>query len=301
MLSTGSGERCHLLGLGDCSGTGMGGVAEVSCSTGEVLCSGASGGNGDVYSNKIWWEVARVLLSSRGMLYRVTWQAERKLAWLLVSSWMIYSSRSHMMQPCSLWNNSAWRAPWASTLLMALEQVASASWTIQPVLVLAFLTAIEQAVLASKIAQEQLVLASKVNEEEVVWALRVAWEQAALASLIDSAAWDLLQARATLSSHMALCLQTSMDALVDRKSSRALLAFSQSSGLSSRGVMLPVLKTAAMGKMLVGMSSREASAASVLTWDEVSTGWSGSSGFWVGVVGTVVGVGLLGMSVQIYS
>ena len=46
---------------------------------------------------------------------------------------------------------------------MALEQVASASWMIWPLVVLAFLTAIEQAVLASRIALEQLVLASKVN------------------------------------------------------------------------------------------------------------------------------------------
>ena len=39
MLSTGSGEGCHLLGLGDCLGTGVGGVAEAGCSsTGEVLC-----------------------------------------------------------------------------------------------------------------------------------------------------------------------------------------------------------------------------------------------------------------------
>ena len=33
MLSTGSGEGCNLLGLGDCLGTGVGEVAEVGCSS----------------------------------------------------------------------------------------------------------------------------------------------------------------------------------------------------------------------------------------------------------------------------
>ena len=40
MLSKGSGKGCHLLGLGDCLGTGAGGEAEVGCSsTGEALCN----------------------------------------------------------------------------------------------------------------------------------------------------------------------------------------------------------------------------------------------------------------------
>ena len=44
MLSMGSGEGCHLLGLGDCLGTGMGGAAGVGCSsTGEVLCDRVNG------------------------------------------------------------------------------------------------------------------------------------------------------------------------------------------------------------------------------------------------------------------
>ena len=33
ILSTGSGEGCHLLGLRDCFGTGVGGAAEVGCSS----------------------------------------------------------------------------------------------------------------------------------------------------------------------------------------------------------------------------------------------------------------------------
>ena len=96
------------------------------------------------------------------------------------------------------------------------------------------------------------------------------------------------------SSQMALHLWASMDALVVSRSSRALLPFAQSSIASTGGVKLPVLETAAIGEMLMGMSSREASAVLVLAWDEVSTGWGGPSGFWGGVVGTATGVGLLG-------
>ena len=33
VLSTGSGEGCHLLGLGDCLGTGVGEMAEMGCSS----------------------------------------------------------------------------------------------------------------------------------------------------------------------------------------------------------------------------------------------------------------------------
>ena len=55
MLSTGSGEGCHLLGLGDCLGPSVGGVAGVGCSsTGEVLHGGVSGGDGGVCPNKVW-------------------------------------------------------------------------------------------------------------------------------------------------------------------------------------------------------------------------------------------------------
>ena len=104
---------------------------------------------------------------------------------------------------------------------MALEQVASASWMIRPLVVLAFLTAIEQVVLASRIAQEQLVLASKVNWEQVVWASRVTQEQTVLASLIDLAAWDSFRQSTMPSSQMALCLWASMDALMVSRSSRA--------------------------------------------------------------------------------
>ena len=39
MLSTGSGEGCHLLGLGECTGTGAGGDAEAyGCLVGEAPC-----------------------------------------------------------------------------------------------------------------------------------------------------------------------------------------------------------------------------------------------------------------------
>ena len=86
-----------------------------------------------------------------------------------------------MMLPCSLWSVLAWEALQASIPLIAEEQVASASWMIWPWVVLASLTATEQAVLASRIAQEQMVLVSRVNREHVVWASRVAQEQMALA------------------------------------------------------------------------------------------------------------------------
>ena len=58
ILSTGSGEGCHLLGLGDCLGTGVGGVAEVGCSsTGEVLYSRAGRDNGGVCPNDLSLQV----------------------------------------------------------------------------------------------------------------------------------------------------------------------------------------------------------------------------------------------------
>ena len=55
ILSTGSGEGCHLLGLGDCLGTGVGGTAEVGCSsTGKALCDRTNGGDRGFCPNKMW-------------------------------------------------------------------------------------------------------------------------------------------------------------------------------------------------------------------------------------------------------
>ena len=55
MLSTGSGEGCHLLGLGDCLGTGVGGAAETGySSTGEALHDRTNGGDGSVCPNRMW-------------------------------------------------------------------------------------------------------------------------------------------------------------------------------------------------------------------------------------------------------
>ena len=46
MLSMGSGEGCHLLGLGDCFGASVGEMAAVGCSSmGEALCGKMSEGN----------------------------------------------------------------------------------------------------------------------------------------------------------------------------------------------------------------------------------------------------------------
>ena len=54
VLSMGSGKGCHLLGLGDCLGTGVGETAVVGCpSTGEVLCGRMSGGNGGVCPSRM--------------------------------------------------------------------------------------------------------------------------------------------------------------------------------------------------------------------------------------------------------
>ena len=72
VLSMGSGEGCHLLGLGDCLGVGVGGMVAVGCSSmGEVFCGKASGGDGGVCPSKRWYEVAGVLLSSGGLLYKM--------------------------------------------------------------------------------------------------------------------------------------------------------------------------------------------------------------------------------------
>ena len=197
-----------------------------------------------------------------------------------------------MMLPCSLWSDSTWEALWALTSLMDVEQVVSASWMIWSLVILASLTGAEQAVLACKVTQTQVVLASKVSLEHVVWASRVTREQMALASLMDSFAWDSFWSSSIPSSQKALWLQASMDALVVSSSSRALLAFSQSSIASTGGVMVSGLEAMAMGEMLVGIPSRDASAISALTWDDVSTGWSSSFDFWGRGIGMTIGLGL---------
>ena len=143
MLSTGSGEGCCLLDFGDCLGTGVGEMAAVGCSSmGEVLCGRMSGGNRGVCPSRMWYEAARAPLSNGGLLYKMTWQVERKSLWLPLSSTMACSSRSHMYLLCSLWSIAAWEIIWASASQMALEQVALASWTKQPLVVLASLTAV---------------------------------------------------------------------------------------------------------------------------------------------------------------
>ena len=102
ILSIGSGKACHLLGLGDCLGTGVGEAAVVGCSSmGEVFCGGTSGGDRGVCPNRMWYEVARAPLSCGRLWYKTTWQAERKSLQLLLSSPMACSSRSHMYLPCS--------------------------------------------------------------------------------------------------------------------------------------------------------------------------------------------------------
>ena len=54
MLSMGSGKGCHLLGLGDCLGTGVGEPAAVGCSSrGKDLCGKMSGGNRGVCPSRM--------------------------------------------------------------------------------------------------------------------------------------------------------------------------------------------------------------------------------------------------------
>ena len=73
MLSMGSGKGCCLLGLGDCLGASVGDMVAVSCSSvGEVLCGETSGGNRSVCPSKRQYEAVRVLLSSGGLLYKMT-------------------------------------------------------------------------------------------------------------------------------------------------------------------------------------------------------------------------------------
>ena len=80
-----------------------------------------------------------------------------------------------------------------------------------------------------------------------------------------------------------------------------LLAFAQSSIASTGGVILLALEATAIGEMLVEIPSREASATSVLTWDEVCTGWSSSSDFWGGGIGTATWLGPLRVYFQTHS
>ena len=176
-----------------------------------------------------------------------------------------------MTLPCSLWSNSAWEAFQISASLMAIEQAASASWMVWVWIILASLTIAKHKALASRVSWEQMALASLTVAKHRALASRVTQEQMALGSLKDSVAWDSILQSSTPSHQTVLCLQASMDALVASTSSRALLAFSQSSAASAGGVTLPDLVVIATGVMLVGIPYRDASAISALTWDEVST------------------------------
>ena len=72
MLFMGSGKECHLLGLGDCLGIGVGGMVVVGCSSvGEVFCGKVSGGDGGVCLSKRWYRVVRVILGGDGLLYKM--------------------------------------------------------------------------------------------------------------------------------------------------------------------------------------------------------------------------------------
>ena len=95
-------------------------------------------------------------------------------------------------------------------------------------------------------------------------------------------------------SQTALCLLASIVPLVLSRLSRALLALAWGSAKSIKGLTLLLLETAAIGEMLVGISSREASPSSMLAWDEVSAGGGRPPCFHGGDVRATVVVGLLG-------
>ena len=68
----GSGERCHLFGLGDCLSIDIGGVAEDGCSsTGGVLGDWMSEGNGGACPNTKWYDAASTPLIDCGLWLRV--------------------------------------------------------------------------------------------------------------------------------------------------------------------------------------------------------------------------------------
>ena len=74
----------------------------------------------------------------------------------------------------------------------------------------------------------------------------------------------------------------------------ALLAFIQSSVKSIEALVLLLLEMAAIGEMLAGISSREASPSSMLAWDEASADSSTSSGLCGRDVRTTAVVSILG-------
>ena len=190
---------------------------------------------------------------------------------------MTCSSRCWMVLACLWWNESAWEAPQVYTSLMAVEQRALASQMVHAQVALASLTVVEQRASTS----------------------RVAWVQTALAFLMDSTVLESFWWSSMPSSQTTFCLQALMDDQVASSSSRALLAFSQGWLTSAGGVLLLDPGVSAMGDMVVGTSSREASAISMssgaLTWDEVSTSLEGSLSLWGGGVSMTTGFGLFGV------
>ena len=91
MLSTGSGEGCHLLGLGECSGTGEEGAAGADgCLIGEAPCDKVNGWHVCACPINIWQEVTCLPLSSAGLACKEAWQVERKSIWLFLPlGWLV--------------------------------------------------------------------------------------------------------------------------------------------------------------------------------------------------------------------
>ena len=78
VLSTGSVEGSHLLGLGECSGTSTGGTDEADgCPIGEAPCDKENGWDEGACPISRWKEAASAPLNYPGLAFKAAWQAER--------------------------------------------------------------------------------------------------------------------------------------------------------------------------------------------------------------------------------
>ena len=91
MSSTGSGEGCCCLGLGECSSTRQVGAARTdSCSIGEAPYDKVNRLDMGACPINKWCEATSTSLSSAGLACKAAWQAERKSIWLLPPSSMTW-------------------------------------------------------------------------------------------------------------------------------------------------------------------------------------------------------------------
>ena len=130
---------------------------------------------------------------------------------------------------------------------------------------------------------------------------RAIWEQMVLASVTVVATCDSFWQSIMSRSQTALHLLASIYPLVLSRSARALLVLAQSSAKSIEALVLSLPQMSAIGEMLVGISSREASPSSMLAWDEVLAGSGRPSGLHGRDMRTTAVVTLLGGIVDTHS